>query len=264
MHFSHVAYLENRLRARYPAPGHAHPPLPPQVEGQARQGERVTAAVIALFFGAYLVGSIPFGVLVGRACKGVDIRQYGSGNIGFSNALRVPGLEAGRGRLPRRRRQGRGPRRRRSGAAACLARPPRRPVAAAPGPHAHPRAQLLRSSCASPAAAPSPPPSACLIGLCWQAALIGLGLWIVVVAITRYISVASILASASVPVYMILSHHSPRLAALLDGHRPPRHPPPPPQHQTPPHRHRNQDRPEGRSAGGRAEVVGAHCMRPNS
>jgi glycerol-3-phosphate acyltransferase PlsY len=40
--------------------------------------------------GAYLVGSIPFGVLVARA-KGVDIRQVGSGNIGATNVGRTLG-----------------------------------------------------------------------------------------------------------------------------------------------------------------------------
>ena len=40
--------------------------------------------------GAYLVGSIPFGLLIGLA-KGVDIRQSGSGNVGATNAGRVLG-----------------------------------------------------------------------------------------------------------------------------------------------------------------------------
>lgn len=41
--------------------------------------------------GAYLLGSLPFGVLVGRLWAGVDIRDHGSGNIGFTNMLRVLG-----------------------------------------------------------------------------------------------------------------------------------------------------------------------------
>jgi acyl phosphate:glycerol-3-phosphate acyltransferase len=40
---------------------------------------------------AYLVGSIPFGLLVGRWVKGIDIREHGSRNIGATNAARVLG-----------------------------------------------------------------------------------------------------------------------------------------------------------------------------
>jgi glycerol-3-phosphate acyltransferase PlsY len=43
---------------------------------------------------AYLLGSIPFGFLVGR-CKGIDIRRVGSGNIGATNAFRILGKPAG-------------------------------------------------------------------------------------------------------------------------------------------------------------------------
>ena len=43
---------------------------------------------------AFLIGSIPFGVLVGRL-RGVDIRAQGSGNIGATNALRVMGWKVG-------------------------------------------------------------------------------------------------------------------------------------------------------------------------
>lgn len=39
----------------------------------------------------YLLGSIPGGYIVGKLVKGVDVRKYGSGNIGTTNVLRVLG-----------------------------------------------------------------------------------------------------------------------------------------------------------------------------
>ncbi len=44
---------------------------------------------------AYLIGSIPFGWLMGKLVFGEDIRQSGSGNIGATNALRRFGTGAG-------------------------------------------------------------------------------------------------------------------------------------------------------------------------
>lgn len=43
----------------------------------------------------YFVGGIPFGVIFGKALKGVDIRKTGSGNIGTSNAFRALGPVGG-------------------------------------------------------------------------------------------------------------------------------------------------------------------------
>jgi len=42
---------------------------------------------------SYLLGSIPFGYLVGKYLKGIDIRKYGSGNIGVANTFRVMGTK---------------------------------------------------------------------------------------------------------------------------------------------------------------------------
>jgi acyl phosphate:glycerol-3-phosphate acyltransferase len=50
--------------------------------------------IFALCLIAYLLGSIPFGVLVAKA-HGADLRSKGSGNIGATNALRVLGKKAG-------------------------------------------------------------------------------------------------------------------------------------------------------------------------
>src|SRR5690554_173157 len=44
---------------------------------------------------AYLFGSIPTAVWLGQAFYGVDVREYGSGNAGATNTFRVLGMKAG-------------------------------------------------------------------------------------------------------------------------------------------------------------------------
>ena len=43
---------------------------------------------------AYVVGSIPWAYLAGRVLKGVDLRNYGSGNLGTTNVARLLGVPA--------------------------------------------------------------------------------------------------------------------------------------------------------------------------
>ncbi|QQZ11251.1 glycerol-3-phosphate 1-O-acyltransferase PlsY [Heyndrickxia vini] len=44
---------------------------------------------------AYLLGSIPSGLIVGKLFYGIDIRQHGSGNLGATNSFRTLGIKAG-------------------------------------------------------------------------------------------------------------------------------------------------------------------------
>lgn len=44
---------------------------------------------------AYLLGSIPFALVIGKGIFNTDVRHYGSGNLGASNSGRVLGLPAG-------------------------------------------------------------------------------------------------------------------------------------------------------------------------
>lgn len=48
--------------------------------------------LILYIFASYLLGSIPFSVIVGYLFSGVDVRKLGSGNAGATNVYRVAGL----------------------------------------------------------------------------------------------------------------------------------------------------------------------------
>lgn len=55
-------------------------------------GIMMTVLCIAL---GYLLGSVPFALVIGKVFYKTDIRQYGSGNLGGTNAGRVLGKKAG-------------------------------------------------------------------------------------------------------------------------------------------------------------------------
>jgi acyl phosphate:glycerol-3-phosphate acyltransferase len=58
-------------------------------------GAVVVAWLLLPIVGAFVIGSIPFGVIVGRLLFRSDLRRSGSGNIGAANALRSYGAGAG-------------------------------------------------------------------------------------------------------------------------------------------------------------------------
>ena len=48
-----------------------------------------------IIFAGYVLGSIPFGLLLVRARSGLDLRAMGSGNIGATNVARTAGWSTG-------------------------------------------------------------------------------------------------------------------------------------------------------------------------
>ena len=62
----------------------------------ATQSSTIDAIIaVVLLITAYIIGSIPFGIVVGKGIKHIDIREYGSKNIGTTNAIRVLGKKLG-------------------------------------------------------------------------------------------------------------------------------------------------------------------------
>ncbi|MFC1901577.1 glycerol-3-phosphate 1-O-acyltransferase PlsY [Chloroflexota bacterium] len=54
----------------------------------------IIAKYVAVVLIGYLIGSIPFGLLISRRSTGIDLRKIGSGKIGTTNVLRTAGRKA--------------------------------------------------------------------------------------------------------------------------------------------------------------------------
>ena len=50
---------------------------------------------IGLMIASYVIGAIPFALIIGKIFKRLDIRNFGSGNVGSTNAIRVLGKKVG-------------------------------------------------------------------------------------------------------------------------------------------------------------------------
>src|SRR5579863_3304896 len=140
----------------------------------------------------YLLGSIPFGLILTRLAGTEDLRSIGSGNIGATNVLRTgrKGLAAATLLLDALK-----------GAAAVLivayGAPGFPPLAAAAGAflgHVFPGWLKFRGGKGVATFL------GCLLALDWQAGLVFIALWLIVAAATRYSSAAALTASAATPV----------------------------------------------------------------
>jgi glycerol-3-phosphate acyltransferase PlsY len=154
-------------------------------------------ATVTLLVAAYLIGSIPFGILVGRGLFGVDPRGVGSGNIGTVNSMRALGKLGGvlvligdviKGIVPT------------LVASQFLRLDPWLVAAIGLATIAgHNWSVFLRFGGGKGVAT-----GLGVVGvLAWQAALAFAVVWLATVLITRYASLASILGSAAVPLAFI-------------------------------------------------------------
>ena len=158
---------------------------------------------VLLVLGAYLLGAIPFGLLVVRGVTGRDIRQEGSGNIGAVNVHRIAGpavavlvlsLDLVKGLVPVLLTRALAPGQPGVDALAVMTG-----VAAVAG---HNWSVFLRGQGGKGIATSY----GVLLALSPVAAAVAALVWVVVVLLTRYASLASLLGVLSVPVVMLARH----------------------------------------------------------
>jgi glycerol-3-phosphate acyltransferase PlsY len=161
--------------------------------------------VVAVF--SYLVGSIPTGYLLVRLAGKKDVRRFGSGSTGATNVLRVGGWKTAlpvalvdilKGFLP----------------VALAGRWFDDPVFAAlcgflaVAGHCFPFAIGFRGGKGVATSLGA------YAAISWAPVLGGLGLFLIVVGLTRYVSLGSILASLAIPVIFLISGGPPAVAGV--------------------------------------------------
>ncbi len=141
---------------------------------------------------SYLIGAVPTGLVLVRLLRGEDIRRHGSGNIGTVNVLRVAGpatavtvliVDILKGLIPVL-------------LAVRFLAAPWAVVACALAAIAGHNWSVFLGFTGGKGIATS---FGVLLGLSWPAAVVAGAVWVVVVAITRYASLGSLVAVASVP-----------------------------------------------------------------
>ena len=55
----------------------------------------ITVQFLGVIITGYLLGAIPFGVIIGKLVRGIDVREHGSGSMGMTNVMRTVGAKAG-------------------------------------------------------------------------------------------------------------------------------------------------------------------------
>jgi glycerol-3-phosphate acyltransferase PlsY len=152
--------------------------------------------IIVALIAAYLIGSLSFGLMAGKLLRGIDIRQYGSGNTGSTNIQRTLGtvpaiivllLDVGKGL-----------------AAVLLARA----LTGAPGVemlagvlsvlgHNWPLFHRFKGGRGIATSI------GVLMGLSWQVLIIAVAVGMFIIAVTRYVSLGSIIGMLLVPILML-------------------------------------------------------------
>ena len=148
-----------------------------------------TALLVAA---GYLVGSVPFGYWLVRATKHVDIRTVGSGNIGASNVWRAFGWRYGVPVMLFDLAKGLVPALVATQVAGALAGV----LTGGAAMVGHARPLFLGFEKGGKAVATA---GGTILGVAPLVGLIGAAVWIVVFAVTRYASVASMVSAASLP-----------------------------------------------------------------
>jgi len=167
------------------------------------------AAFVLMLVLAYLVGSIPFGLVVGKVFYHVDVREHGSGNVGTTNVVRVLGKKAGAVVLVCDMLKGYIP----AAIAAAFFNPWLAIFIAAAPVVGHMYSVFLKGRGGKGVATGA----AVVLALVPLAFLIIIVVWVVLILATRYVSLASLVATSLVPV---LTHvfHDPtpyQIAAVL-------------------------------------------------